>query len=109
MDFFEEVVKSSRRLEVRAKKGVVQWASGDFLENFEATWANADIVFACSTCFDEATMEGIARRAERLAPGARLVSLDKRLPSEAYRLAAVCQLHGSWGLAVAYIHIHERE
>ena len=81
MDFFEEVVKSSRRLEVRAKKGVVQWASGDFLENFEATWANADIVFACSTCFDEATMEGIARRAERLAPGARLVSLDKRLPS----------------------------
>ena len=42
---------------------------------------------------------------ERLQPGAWVVTLDKPLPSPngKYVLEFVCQAHGSWGPAVAYV------
>jgi hypothetical protein len=76
----------SHRGQAKGGKGVaapVEWWAGDFLSPAGlSAWAAASLVVACSTCFDAATMAGIAEGCARsLPPGARVLTLDKPLPT----------------------------
>ena len=80
-------------------------AQGDFLtEPWAAQWTKADIVFANSTCFDHDLMQRIAAIAERMRPGARLITFTRNLPSAAFEVTEKVNLGMSWGVATCYIH-----
>ena len=82
----------------------IEWRTNDFLESVDTSWGDANILFACSTCFDQSTMETIALGIEKLKTGARIVTLDKPIISSFCELISVSQVHGSWGHAVAYLY-----
>jgi hypothetical protein len=70
--------------------GAVRLACGDMLVrdalgdggggSREADWREADVAFACSTCFDRELMLAIGERAQLLRRGAWLVTLTKQVP-----------------------------
>ena len=103
MEGYLRDARAATKLLRGAMRPCVQFIREDFLEGFESTWHDATIVFACSTCFDERTMEGIACYAAKLRAGARIITLDKIL--DGLHLVSVSQVHGSWGAAVARIYI----
>lgn len=88
---------------------------GDFTD---APWDDSSLVYAASRDFDDTVMLGIARRCLGLKDGARVVTLDKPLPSvlsdvegenagatEEFQVAWQCQVEGCWGgSAVAFVH-----
>eukprot|EP00611_Tribonema_gayanum_P016316 TRINITY_DN2843_c0_g1_i2.p1 TRINITY_DN2843_c0_g1~~TRINITY_DN2843_c0_g1_i2.p1 ORF type:complete len:286 (-),score=110.51 TRINITY_DN2843_c0_g1_i2:255-1112(-) len=55
-------------------------------------WSDGDVVFANSTCFDDALMASIAAAAQRLRPGALLITFTKGLESAAFEVSAQCVL-----------------
>ena len=57
-----------------------------------------------STCFSADLMLEVSRLAERLRPGARIVTLTKRLPSAKLEVFEQRQLGMSWGPATAIFH-----
>jgi len=78
-----------------------------------ADWSRADIVFVCGTVFKRPMLGAIAQRALQLRPGARVISLDKRLvvPAAAMvgqarqlRLKFECEVRVSWGDALAFFY-----
>jgi hypothetical protein len=78
-----------------------------------ADWSRADIVFVCGTVFKRPMLDAIAQRALQLRPGARVISLDKRLvvPAAAMvgqarqlRLTFECEVRVSWGDALAFFY-----
>mmetsp|Transcript_8120 Transcript_8120/g.18517 ORF Transcript_8120/g.18517 Transcript_8120/m.18517 type:complete len:201 (-) Transcript_8120:161-763(-) len=108
----------------------VAWHRGDFLQPrvFARSWAGADLLMLCSTCFDQDTMDKAAKlaaegtvadegtagsegpgRVRGLAAGARVVTLDKPMPHPRFEVTAVAQCRGSWGTAVAFIQALKQE
>lgn len=87
---------------------------GDFTD---ARWDDVSLVYAASRDFDDTVMLEITRRCLRLKAGARVVTLDKPLPSvlsdfegtntrsrEEFQVAWQCQVEGGGGPAVAFVH-----
>lgn len=84
----------------------------------DAPWADVSLVYAASRDFDDTAMLALARRCLGLRDGARVVTLDKPLPSvlsdlegedtgakEEFQVAWQCQVEGYWGgSAVAFVH-----
>jgi hypothetical protein len=68
-------------------------------------FTSLDIVFANSTCFDEALMKAMAVVAERMKPGARFITLTKQLPSAEFTLLDRRQYVMSWGEATCFMSI----
>mmetsp|Transcript_2523 Transcript_2523/g.3241 ORF Transcript_2523/g.3241 Transcript_2523/m.3241 type:complete len:107 (+) Transcript_2523:3-323(+) len=82
----------------------VQFIYGDILEQ---DWSDGTIIFACSTCFDQQQMQGIAQKAEMTRPGTAVMTLDKELPSSSFKITSIVQCTGSWGNTIAYIQIKQ--
>jgi SAM-dependent methyltransferase len=81
---------------------------GDFLEEpWVAAWTSADIVFANSTCFDDDLMRRIAVLADRMKPGARMITFTRHLPSDAFEIIDRVNLGMSWGAATCYVHVRK--
>jgi hypothetical protein len=49
-------------------------------------WSDGDVVFANSTCFDDALMAAVAAKAQRLRPGALLITFTRGLDSAAFEV-----------------------
>lgn len=46
-------------------------------------WSDGDVVFMNSTCFDEDLMVAVSKQAEKLAPGAIVITFTKSLSNAA--------------------------
>lgn len=71
----------------------------------EHDWADGDLVFANSTCFDATLMDGIAALAEQLKPGAVLITFSTALRSLWFRVVYKQRYNMSWGPATVFIHV----
>ena len=49
-------------------------------------WSDADVVFANSTCFNDAVMEMLAKKAEFLRPGSIVITITKSLESKNFEV-----------------------
>ncbi|OQR97292.1 hypothetical protein ACHHYP_12213 [Achlya hypogyna] len=67
-------------------------------------WADADVVFANSTCFDAALLGALAAQAERLRAGAHVITFTKPLESTAFDIVFKQRYGMSWGPATVYLH-----
>jgi len=84
----------------------LEFVCGSFLEFDWAAGAGADVVFANSTCFDEALMDEIAAQgAAGLREGALVITLTKQLNHPSFRLIYSEQHRMSWGQATVNIHV----
>jgi hypothetical protein len=82
---------------------------GNFLDRgtvFDWTSPAVDVVYACATCFSEDVMDALTEGFALLKTGARVVLIDKQLPSDANAFALVgsMQVASSWGEAFAYVY-----
>lgn len=66
-------------------------------------WAEARVVFANSTCFDEALMARLADRAAALAPGTYFVTTTTALPSDRFELRWKGFMRETWGDATVFV------
>lgn len=82
----------------------VEAVNGSFLDLEACDWSDGDLVFANSTCFDDSLIAGIAERAERLKPGAYVVTFTKGLESRAFEVLDKRRYKMSWGPATVFIH-----
>jgi SAM-dependent methyltransferase len=69
-------------------------------------WSDGDVVFANSTCFDAQLMLDLANSAERLRPGAYIITLTKPLSAPYLKLIDSTAQVTSWGNAT--VHVHQR-
>lgn len=68
-------------------------------------WSDADVAFANSTCFEDDLMDALSDRAERLKPGAILVTFTRSLNSNApFDLLQRERYKMSWGPATVFVH-----
>lgn len=74
---------------------------GSFLD-FD--WSDGDLVFANSTCFGDDLMGSLSRQAEKLRPGAIVVTFTKGLSSSAFEVLERKRYRMSWGPATVFIH-----
>ena len=92
-------------LPLRKQETVVKLVRGDCCH---IDWSYGDVVFANSTCFDNATMGNLARLACDMKPLAFLVCISTKLPSNivgSYMdLVQTISLETSWGMASSYIY-----
>lgn len=63
-------------------------------------WSDADVVFANSTCFDDALMRNLATTASCLKKGSIFVTLTKRLPVSLVVLGSSAISRGAVGASV---------
>ena len=67
-------------------------------------WAAVDVAFACSTCFDEATLARAAAAAESMRPGALFATCSARLPEAWGELVAeLLDCPVSWGTTTVFV------
>lgn len=67
-------------------------------------WSDGDLVFANSTCFSDELMSEVSRLAERLKPGAVVVTFTRGLTSTRFELLERRRYGMSWGPATVFIH-----
>jgi hypothetical protein len=68
-------------------------------------WAAVDVALACSTCFDEQTVERMVRAAMLMRPGAIFATCSIRLPAEwGWLVAVLPRCPASWGETTVYVH-----
>ena len=73
--------------------GVVGLVHGSFLSS-EEDWADADLVFANSTCFPDELIEDIATRCRKLAVKSRVITFTTSLRSEYFKVYYIFILLG---------------
>mmetsp|Transcript_17181 Transcript_17181/g.22338 ORF Transcript_17181/g.22338 Transcript_17181/m.22338 type:complete len:421 (+) Transcript_17181:115-1377(+) len=66
-------------------------------------WSDGDIVFANSTCFDDALMSALAKAASALRQGAFFITFTKSLPSPEFEICESMLYQMSWGGATVFI------
>jgi len=81
-----------------------QFIRGDFLDSNAKDWRDGDLVFINSTCFDEITMEKLARMCFRLKKGAFVVTISRRVPTTELAVLDHEMCLMSWGEATVFIH-----
>ncbi len=86
----------------------VQCVKGSFLDDCQwadyCPWADGDVIFANSTCFDDELMEGMSEEAARLSPGAYFITFTKGLSSDKFEVLERKRYKMSWGPATVFIH-----
>ncbi|CAN0305891.1 unnamed protein product, partial [Phaeothamnion confervicola] len=82
----------------------IRFVHGDATDPAAADWSDGDVVFANSTCFDDALMNRIAERAAMLRRGAFVITLSRRLPGDGFAVLESRALTMSWGAATVFIH-----
>mmetsp|Transcript_31599 Transcript_31599/g.100319 ORF Transcript_31599/g.100319 Transcript_31599/m.100319 type:complete len:273 (+) Transcript_31599:444-1262(+) len=86
-----------------ARAPIIRLYNGDITAG-QFDWADGDLVFANSTCFEQTLLRDIARVAERLKPGARIITFTVALTSLWLRVVYKKKFNMSWGPATVYIH-----
>lgn len=82
----------------------VSLVQGNFLKDqHRATWIDADVILANSTCFTEALMDKIAKMSTDMRKGARFISFTYPLKSDEWKILYRQQLAMSWGPATVFI------
>jgi len=81
----------------------VEFYCADITDLDAYDWSDGTVVFANSTCFDERLMSKLADLAERLRPGAFVVTLTRRLPSPLFHVDDSKLYQMSWGGATVVI------
>ena len=79
----------------------IEFILGDFLKY---DISDADVIFSCSTCFDDEMMESIAEKVEKLKTGSRVITLTKSLPSNEFEEIHHCFYPMSWGTSQVFIY-----
>ena len=73
----------------------VEFVHGDAIDFSVCDWSDGNVVFANSTCFDDALMWKLAKAATALKKGAIFITLTKRIPVSGARVGtcflAFCQ------------------
>ena len=64
----------------------IEFVRTSFLDH---DWSDADVVFANSTCFDDALMKMLAEKADFLRPGSIVITITKVLGSDNYEVGSV--------------------
>ena len=67
-------------------------------------WSDATCVFANSTCFDDALMKGLAKKADECKVGTFCITFTRKLPSEKWEVLEHESHPMSWGHATVFIH-----
>jgi hypothetical protein len=62
-------------------------------------WSDGDVIFANSTCFSDELMSSLSVQAERLKPGAIVVTFTKGMTSQAFEVLERKRYKMSWGPA----------
>ncbi|CAM9513142.1 unnamed protein product [Ectocarpus sp. 6 AP-2014] len=81
----------------------VEFFLGDALDMNVCDWSDATVVFANSTCFDDALMRRLASAATALKKGTIFITLTKRLPAAYFKVLEHDMFPMSWGSATVYI------
>ena len=76
-----------RALPEAARAVPVAFVLGDVTK---VDWSDADVIFANSTCFDEALMREIAAGADGMRVGSFAVTFSKRIPSHKWTVREKC-------------------
>lgn len=92
---------STKQLLALGQPQYAQVFEGSFLDY---DWSDGDVIFANSTCFSEELMQSLSDQAERLKPGAIVVTFTKGLTSRAFELLERKRYRMSWGPATVFIH-----
>lgn len=100
LEYFQEHVRVARSVAAELELAC-RFEQGDFLS---APLPPADLTYACSTAFGEATREALGRRlAEALPSGARLATLDWIPDPGAFEALQSFYVPVTWGVACAVI------
>ena len=74
---------------------------------FKVTFADADVVFLPSTCFDDDMMARFAETCASLKPGTRIITLTKQLKRDDVQLVHRKLYAMTWGDTT--VHIYQKE
>jgi SAM-dependent methyltransferase len=93
---FRHLLDSSQRQHAAVYKGSL----------LEYNWADGDVVFANSTCFDDSLMNAMSKMAQQLKPGAIVVTFTRGLTNieGVFELLEKKREKMSWGPATVFIH-----
>jgi len=81
-----------------------QFLRGDFNDFAIKDWRDADVIYANSTCYDEALMEKIAANTRGMKKGSFCITISRRLPSKDFVVLEHELQRMSWGEATVFIH-----
>ena len=81
----------------------IEFTHGDTTDLEVKNWSDGDIIFANSTCFDDALMGSIAEKAARLKKGAIVITLTKKIPGPHFKVLEHQLYQMSWGGATVFI------
>ena len=95
--------RGKTKLEDREFDTHASFVNADFLDMRAKDWRDADLVFANSTCYDDALMAKIADLALGMRKGSFFVSFTKRLACQDFKILEQEMYRMSWGEATVYI------
>lgn len=95
--------RGKTKLEDREFDTHCSFVCGSFLDTKAKDWRDADLVFANSTCYDDALMAKIANLAIGMRKGSFFVSFTKRLACQDFKILEHEMYRMSWGEATVYI------
>lgn len=81
----------------------IEFTQGDMTDLSVKDWSDGDIIFANSTCFDDALMHLIAEKAVVLKKGTIFITLTKKVPSQHFKVLEHQLYQMSWGGATVFI------
>lgn len=84
----------------------IKFVEGNLLR---ADWSDADVVFINSTCFSKGLMEKISQQADRLRPGACIITLTQPLTSSYFEILKSIKYDYSWGTATTHIQVRSEK
>ncbi|MFT4554083.1 MAG: hypothetical protein ACI9S8_002728 [Chlamydiales bacterium] len=74
----------------------------DNIENFD--FSEADIVYACATCFEPELMDVISRKMLSLRKGSRVVTVTRELTCEGFKTICDLKFAMSWGTSRTLVY-----
>lgn len=107
LPFVAKGVKGTQyRIPLSARQTPIEFIFGDACKPGVVDWSKVDVAYACSTCFDDATMAGLGVVSKAMAPGSVFVTSGVQLPTVGSDWDVVDEIPStmSWGEATVYIH-----
>jgi hypothetical protein len=68
-----------------------------------ARWTDADVVYACATCFGDALLGALSSLSRRMRPGTFFVTSSAQLDEDAWELVHSSTQRMSWGDATLFV------
>jgi len=99
LDIWYEL-KDTLEVSPKTLKTSIEMIHGDLLK---IDWANADLAFCNSTCFDQELIDKVSEKAELMKPGSFFISFTRRLNSTKWQVLEYERHLMSWGDATVFI------